>query len=616
MSMADIRARAAPLRMQRWLLVGIASGGLFLAIFAACSPLHKDAYAYRDDAVITLSHARNFVDYGSIGVDASGARVEGFSTPLQFWVFVIAYAATHCGFERFLDWQVAICSFLLGFGVVQLFGARWRMGLLLSAAVALALTQAVRFFGWHHSGMENAYTHALFVGTLACIVYSIESGRVQGWMVACAWLASLARLESMLHVFPLLLIWAAAYYSQHRSLRALRAGLMVLGGFAAYQLWRYAYFGDLHPNTAVAEHIDVTGRLRALWVDPAESRNAVLTLLKQILGEHRAYLALLSIPLLTLGPRSTANSVLTWMLASLFVTALVHPLLFGAARLDPVRTTSHLALVPPLLVLTQWARIARPALRVVSFLCIGLCTLVYSRLETPSDHWFCCPIRRADAITDSCLAHAAREALPAPSLASPDLGKESFRKRLLMFDLGLLGSPPLAALRGEHTAFANYVFELAAPDFIELHGAWACQYRFLQNDERYDARYALVPESAALKLEAGCRGSRAGVWFRQAVSRASRSPERQLIDALAKAPDLRRIAQELGRCRQLPGSLACVYVTRSVYRFIPKFVRAGNLDQVVALFRVSPSAAYDTSVLRARSHGLWYRDVVSFARSL
>jgi hypothetical protein len=304
------------------------------------------------------------------------------------------------------------------------------------------------------------------------------------------------------------------------------------------------------------------------------------------------------------------------MLTSLFATALLHPMLFGAARLDPVRTTSHLALIPPLLVLTQWARIPRASSQWVSFVVLGLCALLYGRLEPPSDHWFCCPIRRAEAIADTCVAHAVHEALPAPSLASPDLGRQSFRKRLLIFDLGLLGSPPLAALRGEPSALANYVFELAAPDFIELHGAWACHYKYLQHDERYDARYALVPEAERLKLQAGCGGSRAGVWFRKDVARASQTPERQLIDALAKHLDVRRIEQELGRCRQQPGSLACVYVTRTAYRFIPKFVRAGNLDQVVSLFRNSPSAAYDMSVLSARSHGLWYRPVVNFARAL
>jgi hypothetical protein len=616
MSMADLRARAAQLRMPRWLLVGIASGLLFVAIFRICSPLPKAAYAYRDDAVITLSHARNLVEFGSIGVDASGARVEGFSSPLQFWVFVLAYAVTRCGAERFLDCQVVVCTFLLGFAVAQLFGAKWRMSLLLSAAVALALTQAVRFFGWHHSGMENPYTHAFFVATLACIVHSIETGSVRAWMVWCAVFASLARLESMLHIFPLLLIWAAVYHSQHRSGRALTALALTTGAFAAYQLWRYAYFGDLRPNTAVAEQIDVMGRLRALGIDPADSRSGLLGLLKQIVAEHRAYLVVLSLPLLALASPSSSNSALVWMLTSLLATALLHPVLFGAARLDPVRTTSHLALIPPLLVLTQWVRIPRASLRWASLIVVGMSLLIYSRLEPPSDHEFCCPVRRAEAIADTCVAHAAQEALPAPSLASPDLGKESFRKRLLMFDLGLLGSPPLAALRGESAAFANYVFELAAPDFIELHDAWACQYKDLQHDQRYDARYGLVPAAERLKLEAGCEGSRAGVWFRKDVARNSQTPERKLIDALAKNLDLRRIAQELGRCRQQAGSLACVYVTRTVYRFIPKFVRARNLDQVVGLFRNSPSALYDMSVLSARSHGAWHRQVVNFARTL
>jgi hypothetical protein len=290
--------------------------------------------------------------------------------------------------------------------------------------------------------------------------------------------------------------------------------------------------------------------------------------------------------------------------------------LFGAARLDPVRTTSHLALVAPLLIATQWARIRRPSLRLISLVGLAFGMLVYSRLERPSDRFFCCPIRRAGAIAHVALAHAEREALPAPSLASPDLGKQSFHKVFLMFDLGLLGTPPLAALRADRRALANYVFELAAPDFIELHGSWACEYNYLENDRRFSADYALVPGARKLGLEAGCRNALAGIWFRKAVSRNSQTPERQLIDDLAKQFEPKRIAEELRRCRQQPGPLACVYVTRSVYRFIPELVRRGDLDDVVALFRESPSALYDMSLLSARNHGRWHKAVVAFARGL
>src|SRR5262245_50991915 len=108
-------ARYAPL----W--AGLAAGAVFLALFTYANPLPPDAYKYRDDAIITLSHARNLVDFGSIGVDAAGARVEGFSAPLQFWVFTASYALTHCSYQTFLDWQTRICTFLLGFAMVQLF---------------------------------------------------------------------------------------------------------------------------------------------------------------------------------------------------------------------------------------------------------------------------------------------------------------------------------------------------------------------------------------------------------------------------------------------------------------------------------------------------------------
>ena len=54
-------------------------------------PVHF--YRYRDDGVITLSHARNWVDFGFIGVNPSGERVEATSAPLQMLLYALAYAA-------------------------------------------------------------------------------------------------------------------------------------------------------------------------------------------------------------------------------------------------------------------------------------------------------------------------------------------------------------------------------------------------------------------------------------------------------------------------------------------------------------------------------------------
>src|ERR1051325_11593746 len=101
-------------------------------------------YEARDDAVITLSHARNLVEYGFIGVSPSGERVEGFSTPLQFLVAGVAYTIHPFGYRAFFRWQTLIGTMLLGALAAVAFarGAErdrplwWRYGFILAALAA------------------------------------------------------------------------------------------------------------------------------------------------------------------------------------------------------------------------------------------------------------------------------------------------------------------------------------------------------------------------------------------------------------------------------------------------------------------------------------------------
>jgi hypothetical protein len=60
-------------------------GCLFaLILFLGTRNIPKNFYRIRDDGLITLSHAKNLIDYGFIGVNPSGERVEGYSAPVQF----------------------------------------------------------------------------------------------------------------------------------------------------------------------------------------------------------------------------------------------------------------------------------------------------------------------------------------------------------------------------------------------------------------------------------------------------------------------------------------------------------------------------------------------------
>lgn len=589
------------------------AGVACVLIFAFFAPLPKPAFSYRDDAVITLSHAKNFVELGSIGIDAAGARVEGFSAPLQFWVFCLVYALTHCSYERFLDVQVWVSTFALGYALAWLWRGRPVYAVMGPVAVAFWLTGCVRFFGWHHSGMENAYTHVLFVALLASCCRALERGMVSPLVAVCAWLASLSRLESIVHVAPVLVIWAWLFFSQQRSFAAARSCGHALLGWLFYQAFRYAYFGSLQPNTALAEGVDVLAALRGLLHGQLTRETETLAALRRIASEHRVLLALASLPLLALGRWSARRRALIGMLGSLALTALVHPLLFGPARLDPVRTTSHLALVAPLLFLTQWTELPRWYQRVGAALGMAGLLLLTRHLQPAADTFFCCPIKRADPIADATLAHAHKHGLARPSLANPDLGRISYRKDFLMFDLGMLGTPPLALLHGDHRHTADYLLDYAAPDFFELHGGWVCEYQYLLTDRRFLERYEVVPKGSRLGLGTSCRG-RAGIWFRKDMARDSGSPERLLHDALRKKLDPARIALDLRSCERQPGRAACAYVVRTLYRFLPELERSPQRAHIVGLFAQSKLRPYATSLLQARERGDWYRAPVAFIR--
>jgi hypothetical protein len=446
-------------------------------------------------------------------------------------------------------------------------------------------------------------------------VDSIARGRVHGAMLLCLWLASLARLESIVSVAPLLVIWSVAYWHEHRSLAAVRGSALVLAGWLAYQLFRVWYFGHFQPNTALAENIDVLESLKQLRRGELRQGEAGLLALRQIIIEHRLYLALAAIPLLALGARSTARSALVLMLSALALTAIMHPLVFGPARLDPVRTTSHAALIAPLLITTQWLALPRTAARALAGAILGAAIFLHVKLAPAPDRFFCCQVAKADRIADTCLERARREHIARASLANPDLGRISFRKQLLLYDLGLLGSPPLALLRDDHRGTAAYLLELAAPDFIELHGSWLCAYDYLLQDPRFRERYEPMERADRLELGSMCL-HRGGIWFRKALARDSATPERALLEALQARLDVRRVAAELRSCRRQGGPLACVYVARTVQRFTPELVRRGLMNAMIALFERSPSAPYDLALLRGRTHGTWYEDVSAFARGL
>jgi hypothetical protein len=95
------------------------AGAAFVTIFAAANPLSADAYKY---ATIGSSRSVTHATWSSLDRSASTrpARAStAFPRLSSFWTFAGVYALTHCDYQPFLDWQTWICTFLLGFAVVQ-----------------------------------------------------------------------------------------------------------------------------------------------------------------------------------------------------------------------------------------------------------------------------------------------------------------------------------------------------------------------------------------------------------------------------------------------------------------------------------------------------------------
>ena len=606
------------------ILAGVA-GLLVLVVFSLrYGHLAPIDYLYRDDGVITMSHARNLVEYGSIGVDPSGSRVEGFSAPVQFWLFAAAYATTRVGFERFADIQTAAATVLLGALLFLLTGLGsgasrvWR--LTLTTLCGAVLASLYSFVGWHGSGMENALTHVLFLAAVLGLARVLESGS-SGWLLLPVLvLAALTRLEAVWHLAPVLAAFSVAFWLRHRRLDGLRLATCSAVGWGLYQAWRFAYFGSLEPNTAIAQGMEPTARLATLvgaHVAGPLAESNILAL--QILREHGALLLVVALAATPFIRRDRNLLSLGGMLALLVATGALHPYAFGEARLDPTRTTTHVALAAVAVLAVVAARIDGGALR-RGLVGAGLAAMTAGALAISYEppRFLCCLIGDYGDITEAFASEAERLGVPRPTVSTPDLGKLSWQKRFNIVDLGFLGSPVLATLKDDSPLLADYVLDYSAPDFVESHDSWSCLHNSLLTDPRFLDRYVPLGPLTVEKWTAEHCGENpsalSGRWVRRDLTNRE-SPESRLIRDLAAGVSIERVRRELERCRLRPGLTSCQYVTRSAYRFLPEFRSAGLASALVEAFKGGCTESYDHAVLTSPGSGSWHRDAVAFLRS-
>ncbi len=210
------------------------------------SMIHFSRFTY-DDVFISLRYAENLME-GRGYTFNPGERVEGASNPL--WVWLLGA----CAWMRLPILPTAkVVGGLAVLGVpwLQLGLSRalapWRPNVVSVWLTALAAPMAF----WGVNGLETGAEAGLLL--LAIVLTHRDLGRTGriGVSAAPAWLGlALIRPEGAGFTVPYLAVIGIAEFRRWRhGWGTLGSAIIVLGGIAALQAWRWRTFGALVPNT-------------------------------------------------------------------------------------------------------------------------------------------------------------------------------------------------------------------------------------------------------------------------------------------------------------------------------------------------------------------------------
>ena len=478
--------------------------------------------------------------------------------------------------------------------------------LVLTALAALLLAFLRPFLEWHGSGMENAITHVLFLATVLLLVSQIRIERVIYLWFIPVFLATISRVESMFHIGPLLVIFGVFWWFVFRDWRGMRFSLIVLVSWSLFQLWRYLYFGDLLPNTAYAQSISVLDNLR-YWPRPDGD----------ILSYHGGFVLLLALPITLVFSRCRQTVLLLLLIGSLILTAVFSEWVFGPARMDRARLTTHLAVFAALDTAAMFYHLSLGRIRRTLWVApaLGIVVVAVVGMDVVAPYRAGWGIGGFDRIRSEFARIAEAESLPRPTVSNPDLGVMSWHKQFNIVDLGHLGTPIMAKIFG--TPRADYFFDYAAPDIIESHSYWSRLYDGeIFTDPRFVQRYrpvnTWVTDWTRERWKANPE-SQSGIWVRDDILKSSGSAERQLVDRLATNLSIDLLREELERCQvQSREAYDCTYVARTAYRFLPEFRERGQVKVLNDIFAASHTAAFDSYLINGHRDGQAHRSAMEF----
>ena len=606
-------------------------------------------WRWRDDAVITLSHARGWVDFGVPSVSSAGERVEGYSAPLQMFFASGFYRLGGSGWAGFLDVQVALglavsgclVACLLRLVFPQVGEAALVAGSTVVAVVGLSTWAAL---GWFASGMENSLTVPLLLATMVTLigVLTVEGHRGYAFGLLVG-LAGISRTEFAVLLVPVLSIAVVALWREHRHVALRSVGIAASIWGAAY-LWRWITFRTLIPNSALVQDRTDLALGSAVVLVVVSAAIVVVALVWRVdrwrmiaatgLGVAAALIGLLAARSASGWGIAGLPTMITIGLAGAIIVAAItaasgagrreawiailaigsipaaQQALLGPARLDPNRIGAQsliLLSVAAGVLMTGILSGTRIAHRLGALAAAGLAAfgiaLVLDATERSEPQRLCCGIGWYSTVLDEAATHSSQTGMPRSIVAAPDLGKYSFAKKAIVVDLGYLGDPVMAQIhRMRPTLVDVYLRRVQPPDVLEAHGSWVCEtYADYLASDAFSDRYDLSRTESRTGRNHKCLLDGKFQYYRRSLDDPGYGEEIELSAKLAgspaTAPDL--ITAAADSCANSDGDVwRCQWVRRAIQRATPEIRAAGTLRETVeALAAVSPTGEVDQLLL-------------------
>lgn len=509
-------------------LASVLAGTVLIAV-------HASLYGnwLMDDAAITFAYSRNLADGFGPVLQPGVEPVEGFSNPT--WMVLLALGkvlglfdhGTIFGVPDYILFPKGLallcCAAILTLVYVAAKRVTARPALVtLIAGGFLAVNSS--FVIWCFSGLENS-VYALSVIALAVVmVCAVDSGTLWTAKVAAstgvlAALAGLSRPDGVIYAaaFPIVV----ALFTRRGNLGAgVRAVLISAAGFVAlfggYLVFRWAEYGRLLPNTAVAKAQPIPG------IEDIAKAGTVI----QYAGWLLVAVAIACLVMVMLKPSRLRTALIAVVVP--FALSVIAFCVLQADWMGHLRFATPIWVLGALggaIVVVEAFRSARIRGRVVLAV-----TLVVASVASISGFYTQGKTYRATVKTPFCnvverdarVTNGVADVLKLPDSAKIgviDLGGMAMVSRLQVVDLAGLADRVIADYLhdADFAGVRRHVFDDVRPELISLIGTWDTTLGFAQ-DPRFTQEYEVLYRSARDKATQDVYGD-VGVWVRKDLVR-------------------------------------------------------------------------------------------------